>query len=58
MNPGMYSSKAVQRNLAQLKADGVIIVDPADGEAVCGDEGQGKLATLAVIEARILELLK
>lgn len=58
MNPGMYSSRAVQRNLAQLKADGVIIVDPAEGEAVCGDEGQGKLATLEQIETRILELLK
>lgn len=58
MNPGMYASRAVQRNLKQLKEDGVVIVDPADGEAVCGDEGQGKLAAVSVIEARILELLK
>lgn len=58
MNPGMYASKAVQRNLAQLKADGAVIVDPADGEAVCGDEGQGKLAAISVIEERILELLR
>jgi len=58
MNPGMYASRAVQRNLKQLKDDGVVIVDPADGEAVCGDEGQGKLAAVSVIEARILELLK
>ena len=58
MNPGMYASKAVQRNLATLKHDGVFIVDPADGEAVCGDEGQGKLAAIPAIEARILELLR
>lgn len=57
MNPGMYASKAVQRNLKQLKDDGVIIVDPSDGEAVCGDEGQGKLATIDVIESRILQLI-
>ncbi|MCE9598650.1 MAG: phosphopantothenoylcysteine decarboxylase [Spirochaetia bacterium] len=57
MNPGMYASKAVQRNLKQLKEDGVLIVDPSDGEAVCGDEGQGKLATVDVIESRIIQLI-
>ncbi|HQI19607.1 MAG TPA: phosphopantothenoylcysteine decarboxylase, partial [Leptospiraceae bacterium] len=35
----------------------VILVDPANGEAVCGDEGQGKLATIEQIESRILELI-
>ncbi|HMU82191.1 MAG TPA: flavoprotein [Leptospiraceae bacterium] len=57
MNPGMYASKAVQRNLQRLREDGVILVDPANGEAVCGDEGQGKLATIEQIESRILELI-
>jgi len=58
MNPGMYSSKPVQRNLARLREDGVHIVDPANGEAVCGDEGQGKLASIDKIEAQILALIQ
>ena len=50
MNPHMYSNAAVQRNLTTLAGDGVEILDPTHGEVVCGDEGQGKLAELAVIE--------
>ena len=46
MNPGMYSSPAVQRNLQVLKKDGVKIADPAHGEVICGDLGQGKMASL------------
>ncbi len=57
MNPGMYASKAVQRNLFRLRDDGVHIIDPANGEAVCGDEGQGKLASIEQIETRIMELI-
>ena len=54
MNPGMYESRAVQRNLKTLREDGAIIVDPGEGEVVCGDEGRGKLATLDEIEARLI----
>ncbi len=56
MNPGMYASAAVQRNLAQLRADGVHIADPAEGEVVCGDVGQGKMAGINELEAAILRL--
>ena len=57
MNPGMYNSPAVQRNLATLQADGVVLVDPAEGEVVCGDVGRGKIAGLPTIEAAILKSL-
>ncbi|MBI3395234.1 MAG: phosphopantothenoylcysteine decarboxylase [Spirochaetia bacterium] len=57
MNPSMYSHPATQRNIAQLKKDGVIFVDPAEGEVVCGDTGQGKMADIALIEKLILESL-
>lgn len=50
MNPYMYSSRPVQRNLTTIEGDGVRIVDPARGEVVCGDEGQGKMAEVAEIE--------
>jgi phosphopantothenoylcysteine decarboxylase len=56
MNPGMYASPAVQRNLQILEKDGVVILDPSSGFVVCGDEGQGKLADIASIQSKILEL--
>lgn len=56
MNPGMYANKAVQRNIKQLKEDGVIIIDPNDGIVVCGDEGTGKLAEVEDIQKKIIEI--
>lgn len=56
MNPGMYASKAVQRNLATLKTDGVEILDPAEGTVICGDEGKGKMVEISILEAAIHRL--
>ncbi len=55
MNPNMYLSKAVQRNLKLLKEDGVIILDPTHGEVICGDIGYGKMIDIETIEKTILE---
>jgi len=55
MNPFMYASKPVQRNLRTLREDGVAIIDPVEGEVVCGDTGQGKMADVALIVERIVE---
>ena len=35
MNPTMWAKPAVQRNVAQLRADGYHIVEPAEGWASC-----------------------
>ena len=43
MNSAMYENPATQRNLAQLKEDGFIIIDPAFGYLACGDTGIGKM---------------
>ena len=56
MNPGMYASRAVQRNLALLKSDGILFIDPKDGEAVDGETGPGKLADISVIENFLIKL--
>ncbi len=56
MNPNMYLNKAVQRNLKQLEEDGVHIIEPQHGVVVCGDEGQGKLAEIEIIQKKIIEL--
>jgi phosphopantothenoylcysteine decarboxylase/phosphopantothenoylcysteine decarboxylase/phosphopantothenate--cysteine ligase len=55
MNPNMYNHPAVQRNLKTLSEDGILLIDPARGEVVCGDTGQGKLAPLDEIESAILK---
>ena len=55
MNVRMWQHKATMRNLATLKADGVRLVGPNDGEMACGEYGPGRMAEpveiLAGIEA-------
>src|SRR6476660_1266255 len=43
MNVRMWLHAATQRNITQLKADGVRVVDPAEGEMACGEFGPGRL---------------
>ena len=54
MNVEMWNKPATQRNIEQLKADGVRIIMPREGELACGEQGQGKMAELA----EILQVLK
>lgn len=49
MNVEMWNKPATKRNVAQLKADGVKIIEPVSGELACGEEGQGKMADVAEI---------
>ena len=44
MNCRMWAKPAVQRNVAQLRADGVLFVDPAEGYLSCGEQGPGRMA--------------
>lgn len=53
MNVKMWEHPATRRNVAQLKKDGVTIVEPATGTLACGEEGQGRLAELDNIIAAI-----
>jgi phosphopantothenoylcysteine decarboxylase/phosphopantothenate--cysteine ligase len=58
MNPGMWASKATQRNLAQLVADGVALVGPNEGEmAEAGEHGVGRMAEPLEIAAAAEKLL-
>jgi len=49
MNVRMWLHAATQRNVAQLKADGVAIIDPDEGEMACGEFGHGRLPEPAAI---------
>lgn len=43
MNLQMWSNPATQRNLQQLRADGVAILGPASGDQACGETGMGRM---------------
>ena len=44
MNVRMWEHPATQRNLAQLRVDGVQVVGPNEGGMACGEYGPGRLA--------------
>lgn len=43
MNRQMWENPATQRNIHQLRADGVAILGPAAGEQACGETGLGRM---------------
>jgi phosphopantothenoylcysteine decarboxylase/phosphopantothenate--cysteine ligase len=45
MNAEMWRKPAVQRNVAQLAADGFTIIDPEEGYLSCGTVGPGRMAS-------------
>jgi phosphopantothenoylcysteine decarboxylase / phosphopantothenate---cysteine ligase len=53
MNVRMWTHAATSRNIAQLKADGVLFVGPNDGEMACGEYGPGRMAEPAEILSAI-----
>ena len=53
MNVRMWLHAATQRNIAQLKADGVAFVGPNDGDMACGEFGPGRMAEPAEILAAV-----
>lgn len=58
MNPTMWHHPATQRNLQQLRADGVVIVEPDEGEMACGSIGPGRLSEPDKIVAAALEIMR
>lgn len=56
MNVRMWHHPATQRNVEQLKADGVAFIGPNDGEMACGEYGPGRMSEpleiVAAIEAQ------
>ena len=58
MNCEMWEKPSVQRNVAQLRADGVQFVDPEEGWLSCRKRGAGRMADpekiLAMIEKQLV----
>jgi phosphopantothenoylcysteine decarboxylase/phosphopantothenate--cysteine ligase len=57
MNVRMWQHEATRRNVAQLRKDGVIVLDPDEGEMACGEYGPGRLPEPERILAAIEEAL-
>jgi phosphopantothenoylcysteine decarboxylase/phosphopantothenate--cysteine ligase len=57
MNVRMWQHAATQRNIATLRADGVELVGPDEGEMACGDYGPGRMAEPQAILETIESLL-
>src|SRR5262249_4217342 len=57
MNTSMWENPATQRNIEQLKKDGVRFVEPIAGELACKTVGTGKLEDVENIASQALALL-
>ncbi len=57
MNVRMWQHAATQRNIAQLKTDGIIVMQPDEGDMACGEFGPGRLPEPDVVMAEIASLL-
>jgi phosphopantothenoylcysteine decarboxylase/phosphopantothenate--cysteine ligase len=57
MNTEMWNKSSVARNVAQLRADGLKVIDPQAGWLSCRTQGVGRMAEPAVIKAAILAQL-
>ena len=53
MNVRMWEHSATQRNLARLRADGVTVLGPAEGEQACGEFGPGRMLEPEEIAAAV-----
>ena len=58
MNVRMWEHPATKRNVAQLKADGVRVIEPAEGEMACGEHGPGRLPEPQDLMDSLSDLLK
>jgi phosphopantothenoylcysteine decarboxylase/phosphopantothenate--cysteine ligase len=58
MNTVMWSHPATRRNLERLRADGVRVVEPDEGEMACGAFGPGRLSEPGVIVEAALKILR
>jgi phosphopantothenoylcysteine decarboxylase/phosphopantothenate--cysteine ligase len=58
MNTIMWQKPAVQRNVAQVRADGIQLIDPEEGYLSCGMQGPGRMAEPETIFKSIAAILE
>lgn len=58
MNRQMWEHPATQRNVAQLRADGVGVLGPAAGDQACGETGFGRMLEPEELAAAMVSALQ
>jgi len=58
MNVEMWAKPATIRNIKQLRHDGVMIIEPDEGELACGEVGAGRLPEVEVIRDHVIKFFK
>lgn len=58
MNTAMWNHPATQRNVQKLKQDGVLFIEPIEGELACKTVGTGKLEDVENIVNQVLRFLE
>jgi phosphopantothenoylcysteine decarboxylase/phosphopantothenate--cysteine ligase len=58
MNSKMWEHPATKRNIAQLRKDGISIIEPDSGSLACGEVGAGRLAEVDTIVSTLLARLE
>lgn len=58
MNRHMWGNPATQRNVAQLRTDGVQILGPDAGEQACGEVGEGRMMEPEAIREALVAFLQ
>ncbi|GAA0730656.1 bifunctional phosphopantothenoylcysteine decarboxylase/phosphopantothenate--cysteine ligase CoaBC [Sphingomonas japonica] len=58
MNVRMWQHAATRRNVAQLRGDGVTVLEPDEGAMACGEYGPGRLPEPEAIFAAIEDALR
>lgn len=53
MNREMWENPATQRNVAQLRADGIRVLGPTSGDQACGETGMGRMLEADSLVAEI-----
>ncbi len=58
MNVEMWAKPSTMRNISQLRQDGVMVIEPAEGELACGEVGVGRLPEVDVIRDHVIRHFK
>lgn len=58
MNREMWSHPATQRNVAQIRADGAVVLGPAAGDQACGEVGDGRMLEAAELRDELVAFLQ
>ena len=58
MNRQMWANAANQRNVARIRADGVVVLGPGTGEQACGETGDGRMLEPEEIFAAVTSALQ